>query len=165
MCDSIPPPRLGLECHPLEDATTAARPAALSLHAESFSSPQVIKFPFSSSKIFREIQPPRCHHSGHHSHVTWPTDSGFNSCFLQNWHSVDSTFNVLHENIPVQVKEAKSKFFRYLKRRNKNQGTEQRMADCVRPPHLWQPRRRKTEVALNLWDFGVFLNNPDKPEV
>lgn len=124
MYDSISPPRLGLECHPLEDDTTAARPAALSLHSESFSPPHVIKLPFASSKTLGEAQPPQCHHSCHHSHVTWPTDGGFNSCFLQNWHSVDSTFNVLHENIPVQVKETKSKFFRYLKVGNRNQARE-----------------------------------------
>lgn len=101
-------------------------------------------------------------HSGHHSHVTWPTDSGFDSCFLQNWHSVDSTFDVLHENIPVQVKEAKSKFFRYLKVKNRNQDTEERMADGVRHSHLWQPQ---IKAALSLWDFGFFLNNPDKHKV
>jgi len=70
-----------------------------------------------SMKILGGTQPPRCR-------VTWPTDSGFNARFLQHRDSVDGTFNVLHENIPVQIKEAKSKFFRYLKVGNKNQDTK-----------------------------------------
>lgn len=79
-----------------------------------------MKFPLASSKILGGTQPSPYHCS----HVTWPTDGGFNACFLQHRYSVDGTFNVLHKNIPVQIKEAKSKFFRYLKVGNGNQDTK-----------------------------------------
>ena len=79
-----------------------------------------MKFALASSKILGGTQPPPCHCS----HITWPADGGFNTRFLQHWYSVDGTFNVLHENVPVQIKEAKSKFFRYLKVGNRNQGTK-----------------------------------------
>lgn len=42
--------------------------------------------------------------------ITWPTDSGFDARPFQHRHSVDGTLDVLHKNIPVQVKEAEGKF-------------------------------------------------------
>lgn len=77
-----------------------------------------------SHKMLGGARLPRCCHC----RVTWPADSGFNACFLQHRHSVDGTLDVLRENIPVQVKEAKSKFLGYLKVGNGNQDTKQSTA-------------------------------------
>lgn len=98
------------------------------LCVQRVSSPQVMKFPLASSKILGGTQPPRCRPC----HITWPTDGGFNARFLQHRYSVDGTFNVLHENIPVQIKKAKSKFFRYLKVGNRNWDTKWSTAESVR---------------------------------
>lgn len=80
-----------------------------------------------SREMLGGAQLPRCCHR-----VTWPADGGFNARFLQHRHSVDGTLDVLRENIPVQVKEAKSKFLRYLKWGNGSQDTKQSTAGGIR---------------------------------
>lgn len=48
---------------------------------------------------------------------TWSTDSGLDASLLQNRNSVDCTLNILHEYIPVQVKQAEGKLIRHLGRK------------------------------------------------
>lgn len=47
---------------------------------------------------------------------TWSTDCRLDASLLQIRNSVDSALNVLHEDIPVQVKQAESKFIRHLEK-------------------------------------------------
>lgn len=111
-----------------------------------------MKFPLVSSNIILGgMQPSWCHRC----HVTWPADRGFNACFLQHWHPVDGTFNVLCEYIPVQIKEAKSKFFRYLEVQNKNWDIKYSTAEGLRTSQPWQPwRLQQIETA---WQILVSL--------
>lgn len=45
---------------------------------------------------------------------TWSTNSGLDASLLQYRNSVDCTLNMLHENVPVQVKQAERKLVRDL---------------------------------------------------
>ncbi len=45
---------------------------------------------------------------------TWTTDSGFDSSLFQSRYSVHGTVNVLHKDIPVQIKQAEGKLIRHL---------------------------------------------------
>ena len=45
---------------------------------------------------------------------TWSADSGFDAGLLQCWDSVDGPLYVLHEHVPVQIKQAKGKLIRHL---------------------------------------------------
>lgn len=45
---------------------------------------------------------------------TWSTDGGFDSSLFQCRNSVDGPLNVLHENVPVQIKQTEGKFVRHL---------------------------------------------------
>lgn len=45
---------------------------------------------------------------------TWSTDGRLDAGLLQNRNSVDCTLDVLHEYVPVQVKQAEGKLIRHL---------------------------------------------------
>lgn len=49
---------------------------------------------------------------------TWSTDGRLDTGLLQNRNSVHCTLNVLHEYIPVQVKQAEGKLIRHLGNKN-----------------------------------------------
>lgn len=45
---------------------------------------------------------------------TWSTDGGFDPSPLQSRNPVNCSLDVLHEDVPVQVKQAEGKFIRHL---------------------------------------------------
>lgn len=49
---------------------------------------------------------------------TWSTDSGFDTSPLQSRNTVNGSLDVLHEDVPVQVKQAEGKFIRHLHNKN-----------------------------------------------
>lgn len=66
---------------------------------------------------------------------TWSADRRLDAGLLQSRNSVDCALDVLHEHIPVQVKQAEGKLVRHLQNGNTNKRT----------PHLLQAETRQNE--------------------
>lgn len=86
--------------------------------------------------------------------LTWATDSRFNSCFLQHRDTVDRAFDVLGEHIPIQIKETKGKFIRYLQGRTQlvNQscaGDQSMFVVHAFPPHFSHPSLQVATENMN----------------